>query len=117
MAAVAEVTELYMDNILGAIKLIPQFDHGGQTALSFLQSEFLEQLIAAKHVSIWFKLCVLDQGVIRLHLSKFSTVWIVYEVKTIGSGCLVAKNSVTSIVFEYQVNVNFLSIAHFNKSV
>jgi len=53
MASVAEVSELYMDHILGAIKLIPQFDHSGQTALSFLESEFLEQLIAAKHVSIW----------------------------------------------------------------
>lgn len=53
MAAVAEVTELNMDHILGAIELIPQVDHGGQTALSFRQSEFLEQLIAAKHVSFW----------------------------------------------------------------
>lgn len=52
MTAVAEVAELHMDHILGAIKLIPQFDHGGQTTLSFLKSEFLEKLKAAKHVSI-----------------------------------------------------------------
>jgi hypothetical protein len=97
------MSKLYMNSVISWCGLRfhrnPELFQFLKTLLRFINVQFLHQLIAAKHVSLYMRV-LFDQVMIRFHLLEVGSIGVMNEVKAVASSGSVTKDSITFIIFK-----------------
>lgn len=99
------MSELSVNLVSCTMHLVPQASHLGHSVSCFRKTQLLQELEASEHVS-GHVTTLAGYSVVRFHLLKVTSVWIMDEVKAIATRGFELEDLVPFVVFNDQMQIH-----------